>query len=135
MMRIAGIDHLVLRSPRAEELVRFYSEVLGCVEERRLADDIGLIQLRAGSSLIDIVPIDSELGRRGGDAPNPDAPNMDHFCLLVEDIDEQQLSALLARHGVEAPDFQRRYGATGYGRSVYIRDPDGNTVELKLQKD
>ena len=67
MIRIAAIDHLVLRTERVEDMVEFYCEVLGCTLERRLVE-LGLIQLRAGPSLIDIVDVNAELGRRGGAA-------------------------------------------------------------------
>lgn len=132
MIKVRAIDHIVLRTEQAEALVDFYSEVLGCAVERRLSDALGLVQLRAGASLIDIVPVDSELGRMGGGPPDPEARNLDHFCLQIEDIGEKELHEYLRMHGVEAGPFERRYGAEGFGRSVYIRDPDGNTVELKL---
>ncbi len=132
MIRIAGIDHIVLRTETPEAMVAFYCDVLGCVLERRLPDEVGLIQLRAGSALIDIVPVDSVLGRQGGGPPDPDARNLDHICLQVEEMDEGSLVKWLQRHGIEPPPFERRYGATGYGNSVYIQDPDDNTVELKL---
>ena len=65
MFRVTDIDHIVLRTSNAESLLRFYVEVLGCPVERDRRD-IGLIQLRAGRALIDIVPVDSELGKMGG---------------------------------------------------------------------
>ena len=127
---IKGIDHLVLRVADGDRAVRFYCDVLGCREERRVAD-IGLIQLRAGAALIDIVGVDSALGRMGGAAPGPEGRNLDHFCLRVEPFDEARLRAHLAAHGVDAGEVKRRYGAEGDGPSLYIADPDGNTVELK----
>lgn len=131
MIRIEKIDHVVLRTVQTEALVRFYCDVLGCTVERTLPADIGLIQLRAGDALIDIVDVDSELGRAGGGPPRGDARNLDHVCLWIAAIDENELRDWLARHGVEASPMERRYGATGFGPSMYIRDPDGNTVELK----
>ncbi|MCC5793806.1 MAG: VOC family protein [Chromatiales bacterium] len=130
MIRLRGLDHLVLRARDAERLVRFYCEVLGCIEERRVAD-LGLVQLRAGSALIDIVPVEIELGRRGGAPPRDVGRNMDHFCLLVDPFDEQALRETLVRHGIEAGETAVRYGATGFGPSIYLTDPEGNTVELK----
>lgn len=131
MIRIAAIDHIVLRTERAGALVGFYRDVLGCPVEREMKD-IGLIQLRAGASLIDIVPVDSELGRMGGGPPDPKARNLDHLCLQVEGMDEAALTAWLKQSGIDNVEFERRYGAQGYGPSVYVKDPDGNTVELKL---
>jgi catechol 2,3-dioxygenase-like lactoylglutathione lyase family enzyme len=131
MIRVERIDHVVLRTAQVDALVRFYRDVLGCAVERTLPPDIGLIQLRAGDALIDIVDVDSELGRAGGGAPRDDGRNLDHFCLYLAPITEDALCDWLARHGVDTGPFERRYGATGFGPSLYIHDPDGNTVELK----
>ena len=67
-IRIRDIDHVVLRVSNLDRMLRFYCDVLGCNLERR-KDDIGLVQLRAGRSLVDLVPVDGELGRAGGAAP------------------------------------------------------------------
>ena len=130
MIRIREIDHLVLRTERVEAMISFYTGVLGMSVERRL-DDVGLIQLRAGRSLVDIVPVDSELGRKGGAAPGAHGRNLDHFCVRVDPFDEGALRDHLKTNGVEAGPTERRYGAEGTGPSIYIQDPDGNTVELK----
>lgn len=130
MINVRDIDHLVLRTARAEEMIAFYTDVLGMAVERRL-DDIGLIQLRAGRSMVDIVPVDGELGRKGGEAPGGQGRNLDHFCVRVDPFDEASIRGALAAHGVEAGPTVQRYGAEGTGPSIYIRDPDGNTVELK----
>ena len=119
---IQGLDHVVLRVADLERAVRFYCEVLGCREERRV-ESIGLVQLRAGAALIDLVP--------AGGTPETGAGNMDHFCLRIEPFDEAGLRAHLAAHGVEVGEVARRYGAEGHGPSLYLQDPDGNTVELK----
>jgi len=130
MIRIREIDHLVLRTERVQAMIAFYTDVLGMSVERRL-DDIGLIQLRAGRSLLDLVPVDSELGRKGGAAPGAHGHNLDHFCVRVDPFDEGALRDHLKTKGVEAGPTERRYGAEGTGPSIYIQDPDGNTVELK----
>ena len=111
-------------------MIAFYTDVLGMSVERRL-EDIGLIQLRAGRSLVDLVPVDSELGRKGGAAPGAHGHNLDHFCVRVDPFDEGALRDHLKTKGVEAGPTERRYGAEGTGPSIYIQDPDGNTVELK----
>jgi len=80
MIHIREIDHLVLRVLELERMLGFYCGALGCTVERR-QDDIGLVQLRAGRSIIDLVPVDSQLGRIGGAAPGAQGHNMDHFCL------------------------------------------------------
>ena len=127
---IAGLDHVVLRVRDVARSIDFYENVLGCPEERRI-EELGLYQLRAGASLIDLVEIDSPLGKAGGGDRDPNGPNVDHFALTLTDFDEEAIRAHLARHGVEAGETGQRYGAQGTGPSIYLRDPDGNTVELK----
>ncbi len=130
MIRIAGIDHLVLRAADLEAMLRFYTGVLGCRVERRV-DELGLVQLRAGAALIDLVTVDGELGRRGGAPPGREGRNLDHFCLRVEAFDEAALRAHLGSAGVAVGELASRYGAEGLGPSLYLQDPEGNTVELK----
>jgi len=131
LIHLLGIDHIVLRTGKVAELIRFYSEVLGCELERQLKADIGLSQLRAGNALIDIVDVNSKLGRVGGEAPRAEGHNVDHFCLQIAAVNEQELLDWLSSQGLDAGPFETRYGATGFGPSIYIQDPDGNTVELK----
>lgn len=119
---IKGLDHVVLRVADMERALGFYRDVLRCAEERRV-DDIGLVQLRAGTALIDLVPADS--------AAEPKAGNMDHFCLRIEPFDAEALGDYLRSRGVSVGNVAQRYGAEGDGPSLYIEDPDGNTVELK----
>jgi len=130
MIRIRNIDHLVLRVVDLDAMLRFYVEALGCRIERR-QDAIGLVQLRAGNSLIDLVPVDGKLGRSGGAAPGPQGRNMDHYCLRVEPFDEEEIRSQLAKHGCSAGPVEQRYGAEGQGPSIYLADPEGNVVELK----
>lgn len=129
-IRVLGIDHVVLRVSDVERSLAFYCGVLGCEEERRL-DALGLIQLRAGRSLIDLVGVDSPLGRAGGEAPGRTGRNVDHVALRIETLEPAAISAFLAEHGVEPGDVAERYGAEGNGPSMYVRDPDGNVIELK----
>ncbi|MCP1376318.1 VOC family protein [Dyella lutea] len=130
MIRIGEIDHVVLRVADMATMQRFYCEVLGCREERR-QDAIGLVQLRAGASLIDLVSVDGRIGRQGGAAPAAQGHNMDHFCLRVEDYDEAAILAHLQAHNVRLGSIGPRYGARGEGPSIYCFDPEGNMVELK----
>jgi glyoxylase I family protein len=134
MIRIREIDHVVLRARDQESLVRFYCDVLGCTIERR-QDAIGLVQLRAGRSLIDIVDAAGVLGRKGGRAPGGEGRNMDHVCLRVEPFDADAIRAHLGAHGVAIADSGLRYGAEGEGFSLYIADPEANIVELKGPSD
>jgi len=140
MMQILGLDHLVLRVADMARMVRFYTEVLGCDVERRI-EQIGLVQLRAGQSLIDLLPREAA-GASGtpfisGAANEEQGPaaaahrNLDHFCLRVEPFDQGALIAHLIKHGIVPGETRTRYGADGYGPSIYITDPEGNAVELK----
>jgi glyoxylase I family protein len=130
MIKIRDIDHVVLRVTDLAAMLWFYCDALGCTVERR-QDDIGLIQLRAGTSLIDLVPVDGKLGRQGGAAPGREGRNMDHFCVRVDPFDAEAIAAHLAPFGVEAGEVSSRYGADGEGPSIYLTDPEGNVVELK----
>jgi glyoxylase I family protein len=132
-IKLTGIDHIVLRTTKLEAMLHFYCEILGCTIERDTSTDNGLIQLRAGNALIDLVIVDSELGRLGGGPPTAAENNVDHYCLQVEPIPEQEIIAQLKRQGVAAGTFEKRYGAQGYGNSIYISDPQGNTVELRVR--
>ena len=111
-------------------MLAFYCGALGCTVERR-QEEIGLVQLRAGAALIDLVPVDGPLGRAGGAAAGREARNLDHFCLRIAPFDEAQIRQQLAAHGVQAGPVESRYGAEGEGPSIYLGDPEGNVVELK----
>ena len=127
---IREIDHIVLRVIRLDPMIRFYCDVLGCRIERR-QDEIGLVQLRAGAALVDLVPVEGKLGRMGGAAPGPEGGNLDHVCFRVEPFDAAAIRAHLAAHRVEAGPVESRYGAEGEGPSIYLHDPEGNMIELK----
>ena len=127
-LRIAGLDHVVLRCARLDETMAFYIEVLGCTLEREIPE-LGLHQLRAGQALIDLVPVGSKLG--GIWPPDAERGNMAHFCLRIDGPDWDAIGAHLRGHGIAFEPPETRYGADGYGPSIYITDPEGNRVELK----
>lgn len=128
---VQRIDHVVLRVRDLDRSVRFYGDVLGCPVERR-REHLGLVHLRAGTSMIDLVCIDGTLGARGGAPAGREGRNLDHLCLRIEPFDEAALVAHLAVFGIvpEGP-ADINFGAEGDGPSLYFRDPDGNTLELK----
>lgn len=127
---VQRLDHVVLRVQDIERSLAFYTCVLGCdVKKRR--DDLGMIHLGAGTSMIDLVDVNGAIGRQGGAPAGKQRHNVDHFCLRVEPFDEQAILAHLAAAGVSAEKAVMRYGAEGTGLSIYLNDPDGNQVELK----
>lgn len=122
-LKVAELDHVVLRCRNLDRALDFYTRILGLTEERRL-DQLGLVQMRAGRSMIDLIRTDdlrSEPGR-----------NVEHVCLGVESGDLNQTAAYLRENGVEVMgDPVDRYGARGTGKSIYVKDPEGNVLELK----
>jgi catechol 2,3-dioxygenase-like lactoylglutathione lyase family enzyme len=126
----AGIDHIVLRVSDAPTMVAFYVGLLGCTLEWERAD-LGLIHLRAGTALIDLVDIAGPLGRKGGRAAGAEGRNLDHVCLALAHFDEAAIHSHLERHGVRFSETAQRFGASGMGPSLYLHDPEGNIVELK----
>lgn len=134
MISIRDIDHVVLRVRDIDAMRRFYCEVLGATHVA-FRPEYGMSHLKAGASMIDLITVDGKLGSAGGAAPGREGRNMDHLCLRVEPFDQEAIVAHLRRHGVEAGDIRRRYGAEGNGVSIYVSDPEGNTVELKGPSD
>lgn len=128
---VQRIDHIVLRVSDLSRSVAFYGDVLGCHVER-WREHLGLVHLRAGASMIDLVGIDGSLGARGGAPAGAEGRNVDHLCLRIDPFDECALLAHLAGFGI-APHgpAEMNFGAEGDGLSLYFRDPDGNTIELK----
>jgi catechol 2,3-dioxygenase-like lactoylglutathione lyase family enzyme len=129
-IEIRCIDHVVLRVRDIAASKRFYCDALGCSVERE-SEALGLHQLRAGASLIDLVPVAGPLGRLGGAGPGAEGRNVDHLALALTAFDAATITAHLRAHEIEPGDVGDRYGAGGMGPSLYIRDPDGNVVELK----
>jgi catechol 2,3-dioxygenase-like lactoylglutathione lyase family enzyme len=130
MFVIKHIDHLVIRVRHLQTMLDFYLNVIGCSMEK-VQEDVGLYQLRAGSSLIDFIPVDGPLGRMGGAAPGSEGRNLDHFCLRIEPFDGDRILEFLRSRGLQPGKVESRYGADGQGPSIYVTDPEGNVVELK----
>lgn len=134
MISIREIDHLVLRVRDIDAMRRFYCDVLGATHVA-YRPELGMSHLKAGRSMIDLVTVDGKLGQAGGAAPGREGRNMDHLCLRVEPFEQEAIVAHLKRHGVEVGEIRKRYGAEGNGVSIYVTDPEGNTVELKGPSD
>src|SRR5260221_12997004 len=127
---IAALDHVVLRVADLERAKAFYRDVLCCPVEK-WQPELGLLQLRAGAALIDLVTLDGKLGREGGAGPGAEGRNLDHVCLRLERFEESALRAYLVAPGFECGEIVQRYGAEGDGPSPYFTVSDCNTVELK----
>lgn len=124
-MRVIGFDHLVLDVADVERSVAYYTGTLGLepvrLEEWR-AGKVPFPSLRiSDSTIIDLIST--------GNADGSRRPNVDHLCLVVAPLDWQQVLASGELDIVDGPGA--RYGARGTAESVYVRDPDGNTVELR----
>lgn len=130
VLKIREIDHVVFRVTDLNKMLDFYCGVLGCTVERQ-QEEIGLTQLRAGRSLIDLETVDGKLGREGGAAPGREGRNVAHLCLRIDPFDAEAISGHLKQHGIDSGQVESRYGAEGEGPSIYIQDPEGNTIELK----
>lgn len=120
-MRITGPDHIVLLSPDPERLVAWYRDELGLEPERLEAwrrHEVFFVSMRVSDDFL----IDITQGDRTG-------VNVDHLALVVEGVDLDELAAS-GRFEVEMGPAQL-FGARGDGRALYIRDPDGNKVELR----
>lgn len=128
---VERIDHLVFRVRDLERSVAFYESVLGC-KVVRSRPELGLVHVRAGVSMVDLVAIDGKLGRAGGEGPRAEGRNVDHLCLRIEPFSEDAIVEHLAKFGVQPRGpASSNFGAEGEGLSLYFGDPDGNIIELK----
>jgi len=118
---VTAFDHLVLNCADVETTLAWYLDVLGLapvrVDEWRNGD-VPFPSVRINEhSIIDLVAGDPVDGR------------LDHFCLVIAPTDLDELAARGDFEVLEGP--ADRYGARGNGTSLYVRDPDGTTVELR----
>jgi len=116
---VERIDHVVLRVRDLAAMVKFYEQALGFREERRI-ERLGLVQMRAGASMLDLIRAERVDGR-----------NMDHLCFRVQPFDRDAIVTRLAPYAISVGETVERYGAEGDGPSVYFNDPEGNQIELK----
>jgi glyoxylase I family protein len=128
--RLEAIDHVLLLVSDTARATAFYTEVLGCEVISRMPE-YGMIQFRAGRSTVDLVDVGGAEGAwarpgvRGG-------RNLDHLCLALVRTDEQALRGHLAAHRVAIVEEGTHSGFLGETLSLYVADPDGNRIELKL---
>lgn len=121
-MEISGIDHVVVKVSDLERSIHFYCDILGCKLQWR-RDELSLAHLCVGASFVDLLE-DKALSYSPGQ-------NMDHLCLTVTDFNLQKVRSHFLAHGIELGTSGDRFGASGWGQSLYISDPDGNGLELR----
>jgi glyoxylase I family protein len=129
-----GLDHLVIRCRDHDTMARFYCDVIGGTVDRH-NEPVGLLQIRVGAHLVDLITVDGKLGQRGGVAPGQEGRNLDHFAIQITPFDDEALREHLAAHNVTIVESGDRYGAEGSGPSIYCLDPEDNIVELKGPSD
>lgn len=118
-IKVIGLDHIVLRCADIERSLEFYCDALGLegerVDEWRRGEVLFPSVRLTATMIIDLF------------APGPNGTNMDHVCLVIEPADLDEIASAFpgSRRG------DGLFGAQGYASSVYISDPDGNTVELR----
>ena len=127
--RLGGVDHVVIRAKDIDAMLGFYRDLLGCRVAKH-NEPLGLWHLDAGGSMIDLVDINGKLGAAGGPPPGP-GRNVDNIAIKVEPFDAEAIRAYFTASGVEPDQAAVRFGADGDGPSIYMRDPEGNGVELK----
>ena len=125
-MKVKGLDHLVLNVRDLDGALRFYGEALGL-------EVLRLDEFRQGKAPFPSVRVSSDVLIDLVNRPRETAGvNVDHFCLLIEPTNMDGLIAELKGKGVEVEGGTgRRWGAHGWGQSFYIKDPEGNRIELK----
>lgn len=124
--RFNGVDHLVLKVSDMDRTVAFYRSVLGLRVER-IYDSIRLRQIRCGANLIDLMELPP-----GETLPDPANRGIEHFCLSIEADMDELLESLRTMDVPVVLGPLEVYGAHGFGSSVYINDPDGYQIELKV---
>jgi catechol 2,3-dioxygenase-like lactoylglutathione lyase family enzyme len=130
--QLRAIDHVVLIVDDLEAAVKWYADVLGAAEEGDLRQ-FGMVQLRTGASMIDLVDTASEAGEWA--RPKVEGGrNMDHLCLEIGPVSKEGMLAHLKKHGLEIEEEGLRMGAKGQGYSWYIRDPWDHQIELKTDR-
>ncbi|HYZ48276.1 MAG TPA: VOC family protein [Sphingomonas sp.] len=127
---LIGIDHVVLLVSGMDRARSFYERVLGCTLSTELLES-GMIQMRAGESLIDLVDIATPEGAWARPAV-AGGRNVDHVAIAITDCDPAALKMHLEQHGVAVEEEGMRAGARGESWSIYFRDPDQNLIELSL---
>ena len=126
---LVGIDHVVFIVDDMEKAIRFYHDVLGC-RPGYTYPALGMEQVWCGSALIVLWDITHPGGHKAA-PPVAGGRNVDHVCIATGPVDHDELRAHLSRHGVAIDREALHGGARGMGHSFYVKDPFGNTIEIK----
>ncbi|MYR42202.1 VOC family protein [Streptomyces sp. SID5910] len=123
-MRVIAFDHLVLNVADVERSLAFYTGPLGL-------EPVRVEEWRAGKAPFPSVRVsaDTIIDLVGAPADGPRGSNVDHICLVVEPLDWQQVVDSGEFTVLDGPG--KRFGARGTAVSLYVEDPDGNSVELR----
>jgi len=124
-LHVVGLDHVVLNVADVERSLAFYCGELGLAPER-------VEEWRRGEIFFPSVRVDAHTIIDLLATPRT-GENADHLCLVVEPVDLEAVKASGRFEVVDGPDI--RFGARGNGTSLYVKDPDGNTVELRYYGD
>ena len=130
LVKITEMDHIVLRNKDVETSLRFYVEVLGLKPERVEQWRAGEVRFPSArlndDTIIDFFGSDQEPTGKDG------AKNQDHFCMVIEPTDMEELKSKFEALGVGIQAGPgKRWGSHGDGISLYVYDPDDNVVELR----
>ena len=130
LVKITEMDHIVLRSKDVEVSLKFYTEVLGMKAER--VEQWRAAEIRFPSARINADTIIDFFGSDQEPISKDGIKNQDHFCMVIEPTDMEELKAKFEAMGVEIQAGPgKRWGSHGDGISLYIYDPDDNVVELR----
>ena len=130
LVKITEMDHIVLRVQDVDVSLRFYTETLGLKAERVEQWQMGEVRFPSArlndDTIIDFFAADQQpIGKNG-------ARNQDHFCMVIEPTDMDELKSKFEAMGVEIQGGPgKRWGSRGDGISLYVYDPDDNVVELR----
>lgn len=126
MLRGRKVDHLVLKTGDLDKMVGFYLEVFNAAVARK-DRNIGLVQLRIGDFLLDLLGVD--IDRPEND--HQDDSVFDHLSIEIDPLSPVEIEALSNYLG-KPLKLQNLHGAKGFGTSLMIHDPDGNRIEIKF---